>query len=65
LRGNVNASNISSFNGLRNQMSLLLVQENAFWHQRTKTHWMRDGDLNVKFFHVSAYLERRLTVLHL
>jgi len=41
-------------------MNQLLGQEDAFWHQRAKTHWLRDGDLNTKFFHVAASSRRKV-----
>lgn len=35
-------------------MIKLLVQEDSFWRQRAKSFWLRDGDLNTRFFHASA-----------
>jgi hypothetical protein len=32
----------------------ILIQEEAFWKQRAKMHWLTEGDLNTKFFHMSA-----------
>ncbi|KEH22101.1 hypothetical protein MTR_7g033160 [Medicago truncatula] len=32
----------------------LIVQEEAFWNQRGKIHWLKEGDMNTKFFQTSA-----------
>lgn len=39
---------------LETKLNLLLHQEQAFWKQRAKVFWLTDGDLNTKFFHISA-----------
>jgi hypothetical protein len=54
VRTQVDSNNINLFNALQKRISFLLVQENSFWRQRAKTHWLKDGDLNTKFFHASA-----------
>jgi hypothetical protein len=41
-------------------MAHLLVQEDAYWRQRAKSHWLRDGDLNTKFFHAAATSRRKV-----
>lgn len=60
MRSQVDSDNIHSFNELRNRMTQLLIQEDAFLRQRAKTHWLRDGDLNTKFFHVAASSRRKV-----
>jgi hypothetical protein len=44
---------------LRKKMSRLLSQDDAYWRQRVKTHWYRDGDRNTKFFHASATARKK------
>jgi hypothetical protein len=39
---------------LKENLNSLLIQEEIFWKQRAKTFWMRDGDMNSKFFHAAA-----------
>jgi hypothetical protein len=31
----------------------LLVQEEGYWKQRAKMHWLQEGDLNTRFSYVS------------
>jgi hypothetical protein len=60
VRVNVDSNNVNLFNALRKRISFLLVREDTFWRQRAKTHWIRDGDLNTKFFHASATSRRKV-----
>ncbi|XP_024632946.1 uncharacterized protein [Medicago truncatula] len=39
---------------LKEKLNLLLIQEDTFWKQRAKIFWMKDGDMNAKFFHAAA-----------
>jgi hypothetical protein len=48
------ASNISRFQEAQRQHAKVLIQEETFWRQRAKMHWLKEGDLNTKFFHMSA-----------
>ncbi|GAU32650.1 hypothetical protein TSUD_218990 [Trifolium subterraneum] len=31
----------------------LLIQEEGYWKQRAKMHWLQEGDMNTRFFHMS------------
>ncbi|XP_058784794.1 uncharacterized protein LOC131659630 [Vicia villosa] len=37
----------------------ILIQEEIFWKQRAKMHWLQYGDSNTKFFHRSATVRKR------
>ncbi|GAU49279.1 hypothetical protein TSUD_407190 [Trifolium subterraneum] len=37
-----------------NRHATLLVQEEGYWKQPAKMHWLQEGDLNTRFFHMSA-----------
>jgi len=45
---------------LRNRMQRLLSQDDAYWRQRAKPHWYKDGDRNTKFFHASATVRKKV-----
>jgi hypothetical protein len=40
-------------------LSKILKQEEDYWKQRSKTHWLKDGDSNTKFFHAVASARRK------
>ena len=39
---------------LKQELAGLVVKEEKLWHQRFKTHWMKEGDKNSKYFHHRA-----------
>lgn len=43
----------------KTRLSTLLAQEDAFWKQRAKVYWLRDGDTNSRFFHAMASARKR------
>ncbi|XP_039684970.1 uncharacterized protein [Medicago truncatula] len=45
---------------LRKRMQRLLSQDDAYWRQRAKTHWYKDGDRNTKFSHASATARKKV-----
>ncbi|XP_031127477.1 uncharacterized protein LOC116029567 [Ipomoea triloba] len=42
---------------------LLEAQEDAFWRQRAKQHWLRGADANTKFFHKYASARKKKNFL--
>jgi hypothetical protein len=45
---------------LRKRMQRLLSQDDAYWRQRSKTHWYKDGDRNTNFLHASASARKKV-----
>lgn len=50
---------LARYEELRRELSKMLAQEDAFWKQRAKVYWLRDGDLNTKLFHAVASARRK------
>jgi hypothetical protein len=59
LRGCLDMVNSGRFKELQEQHARLLVQEETYWRQRAKTHWLQEGDLNTRFFHMTASSRHR------
>ncbi|KAI5405235.1 hypothetical protein KIW84_052132 [Lathyrus oleraceus] len=58
-RGNHNVESTSRFLKAHKKYSKILIKEDTYWKQRDKMHWLRDGDLNTKFFHLSATARKK------
>jgi hypothetical protein len=54
LRDKNDAASVARFKQAQHQHAVTLVQEESFWRQRAKMHWLKEGDLNTRFFHMSA-----------
>ena len=46
-------------NRLRGEINALLDDEEIYWGQRAKAHWLKEGDRNTKFFHAQASERRK------
>ena len=44
---------------LRRELNELLDDEELFWGQRAKAHWLKEGDRNTKYFHAHASDRRK------
>lgn len=50
---------------LKQELAGLLVTEEKLWQQRSKTHWMKSGDTNSRYFHNRASQRLRNQILGL
>src|SRR3954469_6939663 len=53
-RGGSDQTSAAHYMEAHNEYSKILIREDTYWRQRAKMHWLRNGDLNTKFFHRSA-----------
>jgi hypothetical protein len=59
LRGAHDTTSSERYREIQERHARLLVQEESYWRQRAKMHWLKDGDMNTKFFHMSASTRQR------
>ena len=46
-------------NSLKREINSLLDDEEFYWGQWAKEHWLKEGDKNTKFFHAQASERRK------
>ncbi|XP_058756815.1 uncharacterized protein LOC131630038 [Vicia villosa] len=63
VRQHVGGENINYFTALKRRLNTLLVKDDIFWKQRAKVHWYKDGDLNTRFFHISASTRKKVNTI--
>lgn len=44
---------------LRLELHEILKQEEIFWHPKSRTKWITNGDRNTRFFHISTMSPRK------
>ncbi|XP_058742491.1 uncharacterized protein LOC131614985 [Vicia villosa] len=62
-RHHISEGNLNYFSALKKRLITLLVKDDLFWKQRAKAHWYKDGDLNTRFFHVSATVRKKVNAI--
>lgn len=53
------ADSVIHFNTVKDQLAKLLLQEDNCWRQRAKVNWLKESDLNTKFFHSKATFRKK------
>ncbi|KAK3014543.1 hypothetical protein RJ639_008317 [Escallonia herrerae] len=51
--------NIELQRNIQNQIDEQCCREEWLWHQKSRLQWIKDGDRNTKFFHLSTIIRRR------
>ncbi|GAU25843.1 hypothetical protein TSUD_31070 [Trifolium subterraneum] len=65
LRGNQDEEGSMQYQELSERYATLLIQEEGYWKQRDKMHWLQEGDMNTRFFHMSATVRSKKKVTKL
>ena len=60
----LSAEVVDSRTTLKTKLYDLLQKEHTFWRQRAKVFWLRDGDLNTKFFHQKTKNRKKKNSIH-
>ncbi|CAH9143761.1 unnamed protein product [Cuscuta epithymum] len=59
LRGRVDRNSIAEFLRQRATLYALMEKENEYWRQRAKEFWLKEGDINSRYFHNAVKQRRR------
>ncbi|XP_019181689.1 PREDICTED: uncharacterized protein LOC109176754 [Ipomoea nil] len=54
LRGYTDPVSLAEFRRLDECLTRVELQEDAYWRQRAKQHWLKDADANTRFYHSSS-----------
>lgn len=58
-RGRSDAFSVQCYNDSLKEYSKLLAQQEDFWRQRAKQHWLKNADCNSKYYHVYASARKK------
>lgn len=50
---------------LKREWAYLLLQEELLWLQKSRIDWLRLGDRNTRFFHISTVVRRRRNMVEM
>ncbi|XP_019158174.1 PREDICTED: uncharacterized protein LOC109154890 [Ipomoea nil] len=59
LRHRRDSAALAEFRDIEERLGQLEMQEDVFWRQRAKQHWLHGADCNTKFYHRYASARRR------
>ena len=48
---------------MQQEYNQIIEQEEVFWLQKSRINWLKEGDKNTKFFHLSTMVRRRYNKL--
>jgi hypothetical protein len=57
--GNKTRGLVSLENKLQQELDTILKKEELMWFQRSRVHWLKDGDRNTKYYQMKAVTRRR------
>ena len=58
-RGGRDQEGLEGFTELKKQYNELLHSHEVYWKQRAKTLWLKEGDMNSRFFHATASMRKK------
>ncbi|XP_019180182.1 PREDICTED: uncharacterized protein LOC109175373 [Ipomoea nil] len=64
LKGGRGPAVLAEYNTISAQLSRLEAQEDVYWRQRAKQHWLRGADANTKFYHRYVSSRKRKNFLN-
>ncbi|XP_019175839.1 PREDICTED: uncharacterized protein LOC109171159 [Ipomoea nil] len=57
LRGRTDSVSLTEFRRLDACLTRIELQEDVYWRQRAKQHWLKDADANTKFYHSTPMID--------
>lgn len=57
-------NDFANWQSCQSSLHKLYHDEEIYWHQRSRLKWFLEGDLNTKFFHVSATARKKKNLIY-